>query len=517
MIDIYRSGGPQIIVAIFVVAIGLFVLRRVHQKTVKGLTPRQTVPAMGSSPAVVRSLSAIDRCTHAIAQGNWGFYAIVLVVFTGMNLASFGFDIANSHSLRNSPNIILIQIDTLRADRLGCYGYQRKTSPNIDKLASESMRFEKAISPAPWTTASVAQYMTSKYLRTVRFEMPYSGIPANAVSIAGALKDHGYSTAGVNSNLLAGSKRGFARGFDTYDESVYDEISSPYVFSTAVKRLNALKNKKFFMFLLFMDVHSPYELHENHNFYPDYKGKLGKRVEVKFDDDANQYSKDDLKYLSALYDSEIAYTDEYIGKLMDELKKLNLYNDTLIILLSDHGEEFGEHGGMEHGKRLYDEALSVPLIIKLPGQHKGSVVGGTFPLMDLYPSIMDAVHLSTSSFNLDGIASHLQGLRKSDERDIYAATNFGFTDKSCIRTNSYKLIDDKLTSKQELFSLVLDPAETKNVLKSEPSLAGILTNRLKGKDQEIDKTIPSRSPSIAEPKADSADDSAKLRSLGYLH
>lgn len=510
----YADGGPQIIVAILIVAVGLFVLRKIHRKPAEDPTPRPSERSTGIHPSVARCLSAMNRCAHVVAQGNWVFYTIVIVFFTGMNLASIGFDIANAHALRSRPNIILIQIDTLRADHMGCYGYQRDTSPNIDNFAGESMRFEKAISVAPWTTASVAQYMTSRYLRSVRFEVPVSGIPVNVVSMAEALKEHGYSTVGINTNLLAGSSRGFAKGFDSYDESVYDETSSPFVFSTAKRKLDVLKDKKFFMFLLFMGVHSPYKLDKNHNFYPDYKGKLGKRIEVRANDRTDNVSKDDLKYMSALYDSGIANTDEYIGKLMDELKKMNLYNDTLIILLSDHGEEFGEHGGLDHGRFLYDECLSVPLIIKLPGQHKGSTVNGTFSLLDLFPAIMNTIHLNTSSFHLDGVARSLQGLRKANDQDIFSATNFGFADKSCIRTKSYKLIADKVSSKRELYSLDRDPAEKQNVLKSLPSLAGSLANRLKSKEQVIDKNTPITIPSGG--NGFDANNAAKLRSLGYL-
>lgn len=509
--DILASGMPQVIVSLLLIAGGVFVLVRIRANSAKALNST-TQHSDEATPSFADRLTPSYRYIHQIAARHWELDVIVLILFIGLNAASFGLDVANSHSVKSRPNVIIIQLDTLRADHVGCYGYGRNTTPNIDKLARDGMRFEKAIAPAPWTSASVAQYMTGRYLRVPK-SFDFAGVPVNAVPISEALHDRGYVTACVTSNPMAGPSRGFSQGYDSFEET-YADVSSQDVFAKTVSQLRRMKDRKFFMFALFSDPHAPYVLHKEHNFYPDYKGKLGKEINVRLDDRTDHISADDLEYMRAVYDSDIAYTDDYIGKLVSELKRLKLYDDTLIVLLSDHGEGFGEHGRLEHGFDLYDEALSVPLIIKLPGQRKGSLSSGVFPLIDLFPSIMDALRLKTSSFGVNGVARHLASLRLVRDMDIYSSTDFSKTNLESVRSKSYKLIVDMVSSKQELYSLLDDPGEKQNVIKSANTTGTMLAKTMKLMDEEINNSA--RHTTFQEYISPSKAATQSMRSNGYL-
>lgn len=510
--DVMANGAPQIIASVLIIVVGLFVLARVRSKSQKASDESEVSLSEGTYVVASSFLSPVARYAQLVTNRHWSFDAIVLCVFIGLNVASFSIDLANSRALRSRPNIIVIQIDTLRPDHLGCYGYSRKTSQNIDALAAHSIRFEKAISSAPWTAASVAEYMTSRNLK-VSLGDEVSGVPVNAVSLSEALKDRGYTTFSVSSNYMAGPSRGFGRGYDSFD-GFLDDVSSPKVLSSALKDLQSVKDKRFFMFLLFMDPHSPYVMHDKYDFYPGYKAKSSNPIHISATDRTNRMTPDELKYVKSRYDSEIAFTDQYIGMLMERLKTMHLYNDTLIVLLSDHGEAFGEHGKMEHGTDLYDETLSVPLVIKLPGQQNGTTVAGVFPLLDLFPTIMDTLRFDASALGLNGVSHHLDGLKIVRDTEIYSSTDFQDAKVECIRAKSYKLIADLKTSKQELYSLDRDPSEKKSVLNSEPSVSSALSKMLGDKHRAIENAALAMICQSTSRR--SHDDSKILRSLGYL-
>ncbi len=198
--------------------------------------------------------------------------------------------------------------DTCRADQLGSYGYHLDTSPNVDKFAKSSMRFERAISQATITPSSVGSFMTSRYPQSC-YITKVPGIPDYLPTIAEVLQNDGYNTNGIVSNILVQRALGFAHGFNYYNEEMkFSDITSPGVLSLALQRLAKIKDKPFFMYLLFIDPHTPYMKHPGINFFPGYKGKLDDRVMIPDDDvekSVKQFSPDDVKYLRALYDGEI--------------------------------------------------------------------------------------------------------------------------------------------------------------------------------------------------------------------
>ncbi|HEY3298298.1 MAG TPA: sulfatase [Armatimonadota bacterium] len=426
----------------------------------------------------------------------------------------FLFHAKNVASVKKKPNIIFIMVDTLRADHLRCYGYSRNTSPNIDQFAKEGMRFERAIAQAPWTSASVSSFMSSRYLR-IRYKYGPQGIPDDVVLLPQALRDNGYTTAASISNPLAGRMAGLDRGYDLFyqaneDISNYSKRSEG-VLSSAAKQLDKIGNGRFFLFVLFMDPHGPYMWRENHQFDPEYKGKLGKQPFLA----DGSMSAEDHRYVVSLYDSGIAAADDYVGELIGYLKKKKLYDDTLIVFLSDHGEELNEHDVWGHGLHLYDESISVPFIVKMPEQKQGQVVKGTFSLIDLFPSVMDYIGCDVKSYGLQGTSVPFSGLKHMRETEIYSSTLFKDVNSESLRSSTRKYIKEiDRGNLEQYFDLSNDPLEMHNLaLRCRPS--DILQQRrsMSQKDEAIDAALAS---AVSTSHRLSSKDTTALRSLGYL-
>lgn len=507
------DGAPQIVISILCLAAGIFILRRLRRGRA---ADAETAPSVDVDAARVTASPfgwMLDRATPIVA--------IFSVPFLLANAACGVLAAKNKYDNRSRPNVIYIMVDTLRADHLGCYGYARNTSPNIDKLAGESTRFSRAISQAPWTTASVSSFMTGRYLHiSMDSSLGVMPPPANVMFMPELLKDRGYSTAAVISNTLAGKSLHLNRGYERYyetDVKVENTLEGKQqipgtVLSKSLEMIKQMKGKRFFLYSHFMGPHSPYAAHPEYNFYPDYKGKLSRDGVFA---NCGKYAGDDLKYATALYDEEIAYTDHYIGLLLDELKKQGLYDNTLIVLFADHGEGLNEHGEMQHGDHLYDDTLSVPLIIKLPKQNSGSVVGGVFSLVDLLPSVAEFIGCNSPALEFDGRAIRLDGLRRIRQSNIYSSTDTGVVKLESLRSETTKLILDRDSKKTEMFDLVKDPAEKRNIAKEYPSVRSSLQSVLNDIDVQIDAKLSSTISSKMS-ASDQQSNQKALRALGYL-
>lgn len=486
------TGLTQIVLSIVLLAIGVFVMARLKRN--------RSENDSGSLNEGFRLLWEYLNRFGRLIEKQTALIIIPLAGFFLVNVTVLGFALSlkssNMRFAENNPNIIFIMVDTLRADHVGCYGYSRNTTPNIDKLAGEGIRFSKAISQAPWTTASVASFMSGRYLR-IESPITLSEVtppPFNVPFLQDILKDRGYTTAAVVSNPYVGEHIGMSSGYD-YFEGVYDgSVSSPDVEASASRLVEKIKDKRFFMFLLFLDPHSPYVLHDKYDYYPHYKGKLGAELRVgAIDAKSSNWSSNDLEYAKSLYDSEIAYTDEHIGKFLNELKRMKLYNDTLIVFIADHGDAFNEHGEMSHGTNLYDELLSVPLIIKLPGQRTGSVAHGTFSLLNLLPSILDYLHYDTSHLGLQGKTARLKGLKTVEPSVIYSSTKassmIGMKNLECLRVGDLKYIFDMNSQCGELYDVRKDPKEQHNIAAQHKSTIVGFHKMLQLRDNDIDKAL----------------------------
>lgn len=375
---------------------------------------------------------------------------------------------------KEKPNIILIVIDTLRFDHVGCYGYKRNTTPNIDRLANRSLLFKNAIVTAPWTLPSVASILTSQYPSVL-------GIYDRMTSMAGTfplfselLKQCNYKTHGIISHTLLLARLGFGKGFDYYDEgSIFGHkgISSPSVTRKAVSYLRHNHYSPFFLFLHYFDPHYHYLLHEKYNYYPFYRGRIknGHPI-IDLWRIRDKLSQDDIEYLIALYDSEITFTDEHIGELLNELKNRDLYDNSIIIVTSDHGEEFMERGWIGHTLTLHEELIHVPLIMKFPG-YKARTINSPVSLMDIVPTVCKYLDLNVPN-DFDGTALDLSRGSTIKSGPIFSETFNPQIHRPKVEpiafrsviSGNYKLIHDEIRNSKQVYNLSEDPHERNNLL-----------------------------------------------------
>lgn len=319
--------------------------------------------------------------------------------------------------LRGRPNILLIGVDTLRADRLSCYGYSQQTSPHIDALAADGVLYRNALAQSSWTRPSFATILTSLYPSSHTAIGKADRLPQGALTLAEVLQAAGYRTAGLVDNINIAPLFGFDQGFDTYTYLEPDlplgasDVSSELALYQAARRAYYMvaggkvvvqeyyqdaatvtaaakawladhPDERFFLFLHYMDPHDPYMEHP-------YSGVGYARASDQNPDPSLAAT------FSALYDGEVRYVDTYLGELWAFLQEAGLYDNTLIVLTGDHGEEFQEHGGWWHGQTLYEEQLRVPLIVKYPGGARaGTVVEEYARTLDVAPTVVDAAGLA---------------------------------------------------------------------------------------------------------------------------
>jgi arylsulfatase A-like enzyme len=318
--------------------------------------------------------------------------------------------------LESAPNVILIGVDTLRSDRLSCYGYTVLQTPHIDALAAGGVRYADMTAQASWTKPSFATVLTSLYPSSHTAIGKLDRLPQAVTTLAEALAAGGYHTGGIVDNVSIGPAFGFEQGFADfaylspsylfgagesasqlglyqglrrvwarvtggriYVQNFYQDAS--VVNREAMQWLTANKGTRFFLFLHYMDPHDPYFEHP-------YNGHGYARASNQNPDPALAPT------FSQLYDGEVRYLDDYLGALFDWLKTEKLYDDALIVLTADHGEEFQEHGGWWHGQTLYQEQIAVPLIVKYPGGARaGTVVTELARSLDVAPTVLDAAGL----------------------------------------------------------------------------------------------------------------------------
>ena len=420
------------------------------------------------------------------------------------------------------PNIILITLDTTRADRLGCYGYRRQTSPNIDKLAEESVLYTRAIAPSSWTLPSHASLFTGKFtsshgarydpegplLLTDAISGPESwdayrarGLAQNEVTLAEVLKGTGYTTAAVVGGPWMKRIFGLNKGFDYYNDSQISTVNgrlASQVTTSALNWLERRREKKFFLFLNYFDPHGPYSPPEGFalRFLPKGTNFTGREPT--------------LEEINTLYDAEILYMDHYIGRFLQKLKVENLYNDTLIIVTSDHGELFGEHGKFGHGHYLYQEELHVPLFIKYPaGEVPPKRTDLQLQLTDILPMICERVGIA--------IPRSIQGTSPSQIKHPIIAETYPLTPFSkdgswqSIFEGDFKFIWNS-KDQHMLFNLKDDPEEKINITGQDSKRTEGMMTRLKQYLAKLPK------PGLAVPSGEPDDQTKEaLKSLGYVN
>ena len=416
-------------------------------------------------------------------------------------------------------NLILISVDTLRADRLGCYGYDRETSPAVDRLAREGTLFTDACAPSPWTLPSHASMFTGLYPRRngatgVRF-----GMPEDVTTLAQHLAGYGYATAAIVTNSLLGTN-GLDRGFAHH---VQVDKGGPHPSATAAEGIAWLEerpaDRPFFLLLHFIDPHADYgtldEVRER--FVEPYDGELlGKSEELyAFVEGRLELTEADARHLSNLYDGAVRQLDGEIERVTAYLRAEGLLDETLVVFTSDHGEEFLDHGGVLHGLTHFDEVARVPLILRGPGIEAGRRVETPVSLVDLVPTCLRELGLPVPP-DLDGLELQplLRGSGSLPERRLYFEADLDGSmagrmvkgKDRAIRAGRYKLHLDTKSGEVRLYDLRVDPGETRDVQADHPGLVQELREDLEA-FLAAGRDVPAR------PLSD--EDLEHLRELGY--
>jgi len=440
------------------------------------------------------------------APGIIPWLVVMLVVLAGFLISS-----CLHRRQPDRPNVLWITIDSLRYDHLGCFGYHRAHTPNIDALAQQGAAFSQAISQASSTRYSVPSMVTGRYPLFVPAQTFASGPKAGFKTVAEILTDIGYRTLVITQEPPV---KAVARGF----EKVLDTASDTEVRTqVCLKALHSLAKDRFFIWLYYWDPHIPYRppdrflrLFEPESVWsttdPRPQTVPGAKVDPRLRDQAGRLrgelvvmgkinfegdivpSEEDRQHLANLYDAEIALVDNEIGKLIEQLKDLKLWDQTLILITADHGEAFGEHGKYYHGLNLYEEVVRVPLVIKpAPALSQSRTIACAVRNVDIMPTILDYCAASAPN-QLDGasLRSWIEG-KACQDLPTYLETYYrkrGAQDHLLVgyRHWNHKLIYDLFSETAALYDLEQDPEEQTDLLQAPEDVspeASVLEGQLK--------------------------------------
>ncbi|MDQ3170768.1 MAG: sulfatase-like hydrolase/transferase [Acidobacteriota bacterium] len=411
--------------------------------------------------------------------------AVAALLVKPITRAIVGGDGAPGGGAAAPTNVLVITLDTTRADRIGAYGHAAARTPTLDALAREGARFDNAAAVAPITGPSHAGMFTGRYpARFAVRDNVTTPLPDNALTLAEVLAANGFATGGFIGAFVLDRPYGFAQGFTTFD-SGFTRVDSgseanaqrpgPRVVDDALRWLRDVPaGQKFFGWVHLYDPHSPYE---------------------------------------GSYDEEIALVDRETGRLLDALRARGDFDDTLIMVVADHGEGLGDHGEDEHGVFLYDSVLRVPWIARGGGVKAGTVVAPQVRGVDLFPTVLDAFGIAAAA-DLDGVSVWplLKGETRRDEPALYAESyypklHWGWSELRAIRADGWKAID---APKPELYNLRDDPGELTNLYASQRALA----DRMIAEAARLDREMGGGADVAVQPV--DRETLERLRSLGYV-
>jgi arylsulfatase A-like enzyme len=444
-------------------------------------------------------------------------------------------------------NLLLVVVDTLRADALGAYGNERAKTPRLDRLAGEGIRFAELHAPSPWTLPSVASLLTGLQPAThgagERFgDYAPQGLADGFETLAERLAAQGFATGAVYQNIYLNPEFGIHQGFDVYASFEDPEDAARaarersgdarVLVDRALARLEAWRDRPFFLYLHLFDPHNPY--------IP--PADLCAAVATPLAADTTRRGcvadrrpekpmpgEDERAWMRALYAAEVAYTDRELGRLLDGLERLQLADDTVVALVSDHGEEFWEraveeaHRGYEvnadHGHTLYEELLRVPGLLRIPGQEP-MTVAEPVEMVDLLPTLLAALGVGPPT-DVQGrdLLPRLAGQRAPQLQPLLAGSILHGPPRWSLRRGPWKLVlPDRGDAAAELYHLGDDPGELRDLAAARPAEVAAL-RALLARERGADQALRARL--LEDPAALRAtylewSHITKLRSLGYL-
>lgn len=425
----------------------------------------------------------------------------------------------------DAPNILLITMDTTRADHCSVHGYEVDTTPNLSRFAEQGARFDLAYSPTSTTGPTHASIFTGLYPLTHR--VLKNGLPLDTefTTLAELLRDEQYQTAAVLGSFALSARFGYGQGFEFYDEEFSRETSSyalrqweghavPGGFDrradettrNAVRWLRESRSpqRPFFLFVHYFDPHDPYSPPESYR----------RRSPL-----LNRPFASQRELVLAHYDAEIAFTDAAIGRLLSELEQLGLSENTVVVLAGDHGEGLMDHDYMHHGAQIYEESVRVPLLMRWPGKISPMVVAAPVELVDLAPTLFELIGRRAGvAFHGRSLAGALRGGKALDaDRPVYLyrrhyagsrlGSLFAVGHKYGLRAGRWKYIEGPEEGTRELFDLVRDPDEQVNLFNVDTERAEEMARRLDRWRRSYESDAPV--PGIP------TEDLEKLESLGY--
>ncbi|MHC4312017.1 MAG: sulfatase [Planctomycetota bacterium] len=393
------------------------------------------------------------------------------------------------------PYVLLIGIETLRADHVGCIGYSRNTTPALDAIAKEGVVFSKVMATSSWTMPTVMSVLTSLYPEVHGTTSYDRKLPEDVTTLAEVLRENDYKTVAFVSNPTLDGRHGFYQGFDLYDDfsvwlgfvgqgklvggpnaapnpDVHQTLTNEPLTRAALRWIEQHHQEPFFMFAFYFDPHYDYIPPPPFDtmFDPNYDGSIDGRDIVQEPRKSNRPSQGDLDHIIALYDGEIRYTDTYVSKLLNAFAKFGILDQTLVVIFGDHGDEFYEHGKTGHAHTLYNELIHVPLILRWPSKiPKGKRIDALASQVDIMPTILDYLRIQ-----------HKQAIQGTSLKDlidgrvcrvhdfVYAG---GRSHRCAVIGNQNKMILNPGAGAREFYDLVNDPREQYNIHQAKESSA----------------------------------------------
>jgi arylsulfatase A-like enzyme len=463
-----------------------------------------------------------EKLSGPIAAGRrLGRIALVcLLLFGGLNLWLY---LDGNTNLPTGPNVIIILSDALRKGHLGCYGYWRRTSPHIDAFAREAALFGHAFAQAPSTKPSVASLFTSLYPSQHRAVYNEDALPLSCLTLAEVLRQHKYSTAGFTENVNISRKFGFHQGFDTWRLSSAGLRQSGEEMArfdgSIFSWLTRQQGKPFFLYVHFIDPHNPYIAPPP--FYNHFDSGYGGTI--KGSESGPEYithyreNRRDLDHLAALYDDEIRLIDSRFERMIDKLKEMNLLEGSLVIFLSDHGEEFLDHGNLRHATSVYAELINIPLIIRYPKLFEKGRDERRVQHLDLFPTLLAALHIDPRPFALEGnnLLSGVQagGGPKPSPRIVSEYLKFRkgkAPPQRGLIYQEWKLVHHLRSDTFSLFNIEQDPVDAVDLIDRRPEIAAQLKSRLSAWYRHLKIRVKSSKVRL------DGETTEKLKTLGYI-
>jgi arylsulfatase A-like enzyme len=412
------------------------------------------------------------------------------------------------------PNVILYLVDALRADHLGCYDSSRTISPRLDEFAAQATVFEDAVAQSSWTKAAVASIFTGVWPPSHGVHGPHDRLPDDLPTMPELLLDSGYRTAAVVANAYVGRSFGFDRGFEHFEFLKHTVGDSSVIHSRITRWMDRLSPEEpFFLYVHTVDPHAPYAPPEEFRQRfaddvgdPEVGGVATVRALARGERSASRQMADDLH---ALYEAEVAFNDFNFGRLVRELRERGIFDDSLIVFVSDHGEAFGEHGAWTHGLDLHTESLRIPLVIRFPGgRNAGLRVRHTVQQADLLPTVLAAAGLSGRD-ELDG-EDLAPFVHRPMDRALFCYLDYWGRRGAAVLLDGWKLIrplSEDFGFGAQLFDREGDPGERRNRAADMPIRTGFLDTLLRR------NLARRRAPIRAEMDAQTR---SELEALGYI-